>query len=65
MSCFYGLKLHLIVNYQGEIVATKVTTGNVDDTQPVEEFAQGLTDKLYGIERCSQSVILVKRFTTN
>jgi hypothetical protein len=34
MGWFYGFKLHLIVNYQGEIVAAKVTTGNVHDTQP-------------------------------
>ena len=38
----------MIVNYQGEIVAAKVTTGNVHDTQPVEALAQGLTGKLYG-----------------
>jgi hypothetical protein len=38
----------LIVNHQGEIVAAKVTTGNVHDTQPVRELAIGLTDKLYG-----------------
>jgi len=43
MGWFYGFKLHLIVNYQGEIVAAKVTTGNVHDTQPVEASAQGLT----------------------
>ena len=48
MGWFYGFKLHLIVNYQGEIVAAKVTTGNVHDTQPVEALAQGLTGKLYG-----------------
>ena len=48
MGWFYGFKLHLIVNYQGEIVAAKVTTGNVHDTQPVKELAEGLTDKLYG-----------------
>ena len=48
MGWFYGFKLHLIVNHHGEIVAAKVTTGNVHDTQPVEELAQGLTDKLYG-----------------
>jgi hypothetical protein len=29
-------------------VAAKVTTGNVHDTQPVEELAHRLTDKLYG-----------------
>ena len=48
MGWFYGFKLHLIVNYHGEIVAAKVTTGNVHDTKPVEELAQGLTHKLYG-----------------
>ena len=39
---------HLIVNYHGEIVAAKVTTGNTHDTQPVEEMAKHLPDKLYG-----------------
>jgi hypothetical protein len=48
MGWFYGFKLHLVVSYQGEIVAAKVTTGNVHDTQPVKELAEGLTDKLYG-----------------
>jgi hypothetical protein len=47
MGWLYGFKLHMIVNYQGEIVAAKVTTGNVHDTQPVEALAQGLTGKLY------------------
>ena len=48
MGWFYGFKLHLVVNHHGKIVATKVTTGNVHDTQPVRELAEGLTDKLYG-----------------
>jgi IS5 family transposase len=48
MGWFYGFKLHLIVNHHGEIVAAKVTTGNVHDTQHVSELANGLTDKLYG-----------------
>jgi hypothetical protein len=48
MGWLYGFKLHMIVNYQGEIVAAKVTTGNVHDTQLVEALAQGLTAKLYG-----------------
>ncbi len=48
MGWFYGFKLHLIVNYRGEIVAAKVTTGNVHDIKPVTELAKGLTDKLYG-----------------
>ena len=48
MGWFYGFKLHLVVNHHGEIVAAKVTTGNVHDTQPVRELAEGLTNKLYG-----------------
>jgi hypothetical protein len=48
MGWFYGFKLHLVVNHHGKIVATKVTTGNVHDTQPVRELAECLTDKLYG-----------------
>ena len=48
MGWFYGFKLHLIVSYRGEIVAAKLTTGNVHDTKPVNELADGLTDKLYG-----------------
>jgi hypothetical protein len=34
---FYGFKRHLIVNYRGEVVAAKVTTRNVHDTQPVKD----------------------------
>jgi hypothetical protein len=48
MGWFYGFKLHLIMNHLGEIVAAKVTTGNVHDTAPLEELAHALPDKLYG-----------------
>ncbi|MEP0354416.1 IS982 family transposase [Paraglaciecola sp.] len=48
MGWFYGFKLHLVVNYKGEIVAANITTGNVHDTQPVEELAKGLPGTLYG-----------------
>lgn len=48
MGWFFGFKLHLIVNYQGEIVAASLTPGNVHDTKPVAKLAEGLTDKLYG-----------------
>ncbi|PHM33976.1 IS982 family transposase [Xenorhabdus szentirmaii] len=48
MGWFYGFKLHLIVNHQGEILALKVTAGNVDDREPVLELAKELTGSLYG-----------------
>ena len=35
MGWFYGFKLHLIINHKGEILATKLTAGNVDDRKPV------------------------------
>lgn len=35
MGWFYGFKLHTIVNERGELLACRLTAGNVDDRQPV------------------------------
>ena len=40
---FYGFKLHLAINHQGEIVSFCITKGNVDDRQVVEKLMNGLT----------------------
>ena len=32
---FYGFKLHLIINDEGELLALKLTPANVDDRAPV------------------------------
>jgi len=48
MGWFFGFKLHLIVNHNGEILAVKITEGNVDDRKPIPEMASPLTGKLYG-----------------
>lgn len=45
---FYGFKLHLIVNDQGEFLAFYLTPGNVDDRKPVPKLAKGLFGKLFG-----------------
>jgi len=45
---FYGFKLHLVVNDRGELLAFRITPGNVDDREPVPELTQGLTGKLIG-----------------
>jgi len=45
---FYGFKLHLVVNDQGEILAFCLTPGNVDDRHPVPKLATGLVGKLFG-----------------
>jgi hypothetical protein len=47
MGCFYRFKLHIITNFKGEIVAAKLTTGNIHDTKPVRELATRLIGKLY------------------
>ena len=48
MGWFYGFKLHLVVNDRGELLAFRITPGNVDDRQPVPELTEGLTGKLIG-----------------
>jgi hypothetical protein len=48
MGWFFGFKLHLVFNHLNEIVAVKLTPGNVHDGAPVEQLTQGLTGKLFG-----------------
>ena len=45
---FYGFKLHLIVNDQGEVLSFCITPGNIDDRKPVPHLAKFLTGKLFG-----------------
>lgn len=48
---FYGFKLHLMVNDRGELMATYLTAGNVDDRQPVPGMvkkARHIFGKLFG-----------------
>ena len=46
MGWFYGFKLHLIINHQGEIIAFCITPGNVADNN--EGILVKLTKKLFG-----------------
>lgn len=45
---FFGFKLHTVINDQGELLACKVTLGNVDDRTPVPELVKDLFGKLFG-----------------
>lgn len=47
MGWFYGFKLHLVVNDQGELLAFYLTPGNVDDRKPVPRLTQKLFGKLF------------------
>jgi hypothetical protein len=48
VNWFYGFKVHLIINNQGELLGVKITAGNVDDRAPVPELACALFGKLFG-----------------
>ena len=48
MGWFFGFKLHLVFNNDNEIVALKLTPGNVHDTTPVPALTRDLIGKLFG-----------------
>lgn len=48
MGWFFGFKLHLAVNDQGDLLACCLTPGNVDDRKPVPDMAKRLRGKLIG-----------------
>ncbi len=48
MGWFYGFKLHLAVNDQGELLACCLTPGNLDDRKPVPRLVKRLRGKLIG-----------------
>lgn len=45
---YFGFKLHLLINHQGELLAVAVTPGNTDDRKPVPQMSQDLFGKLFG-----------------
>jgi transposase len=44
---FFGLKLHLVVNEQGELLNLTLTPGNIDDRKPVPHLLQALFGKVF------------------
>jgi hypothetical protein len=44
---FFGFKLHLVVNEQGELLNVQITPGNVDDRTPVPDLLQSLFGKVF------------------
>jgi len=38
MGWFFGLKLHLIINHKGEIMAIKITPGDTDDKKVLKKY---------------------------
>lgn len=45
---FYGFKLHLVIDDRGELVAFRVTPGNLDDRKGLRKMANYLKGKRFG-----------------
>jgi Transposase DDE domain len=45
---FYGFKLHLVINEQGELRGLTLTPGQIDDRRPVRKLVRRLWGKLFG-----------------
>jgi len=48
MGWFFGFKLHLIINENGELLNATLTPGNVDDRSPVRSMTSKLIGLLFG-----------------
>ena len=47
MGWFFGFKLHMVINDKGQIMAIKITKGNVDDRVPVQDLTKKLKGSIY------------------
>ena len=47
LGWFYGFKLHLLINEDGELLCVDFTAANTDDRRPVAKLAERLFGKLY------------------
>lgn len=45
---FFGLKIHFVFNHLNDIMAVRITPGNVSDTAPVDSITKDLIGKLFG-----------------
>ena len=48
VSWFFGLKIHLVINHQGEMVAFKITKGNIHDRSVAEQLLSKLDGLAFG-----------------
>jgi transposase len=47
LGWFYGFKLHLVINEQGEVLGLALTPGNTDDRRPAAKLVRQLWGKLF------------------
>src|SRR4029079_13750544 len=47
LGWFFGLKLPVVINHKGEIMAVKITSGNIADSTVLDEITRHLRGKIY------------------
>src|SRR6476620_2824626 len=47
MGWFFGLNLHVVINHKGEIMAVKISSGNIADSTVLDEITRHLRGKIY------------------
>ena len=47
MGQFFGFKLHIIINDVSQIIAIKITKGNIDDRKAVAKLTKKLKSSIY------------------
>ena len=47
MGWFFGFKLHVVINSKGQLMAVKITTGNIDDRCVLEGILKNLKGSCY------------------
>ena len=53
MGWFYGFKLHMIINMQGDIIAVRITSGNVDDRKVFEDMVNSHNLRTSQVKLCN------------
>ncbi len=48
MGWFYGCKLHVLVNSQGQLLQTQLSNGHTPDLKLLSKLAQGYVGKIFG-----------------
>lgn len=62
MGWFYGLKLHVVINHKGEIMAVKITRGNTDDRSVLEDLTKRLTGTIYADKGYISQILFQKLY---
>jgi len=47
MGWFFGLKLHMVINHKGQIMAVKITPGNISDLSVLSDITKNLKGKCF------------------